>query len=322
MSTEEKIKNSFKGLELNKSLKDRTTIRVGGRARYYKKVLSVKELVDTVIKARDLKLDHMIIGGGSNIIFSDKGYPGLVIENRSAQIEIQGESLVADSGVFSERLVRTAAEYGKSGLEFVAGIPATVGGMVINNVGAYGKEIVDVLENILILDQSNKQKMIKPKELKFQYRGSALKGSTEGKSYPVVLRAFFRVSSLSSEIISRKVEDQKKIRLKSNPTGLSAGCIFKNPKIDDLSSLPDDWQDKIKNNRISAGFLLDMAGAKELSVGHAYVSGDHANYIINKRRAKARDTKKLRDQMRDLVKEKYGIELESEVEFIGDFSDD
>jgi UDP-N-acetylmuramate dehydrogenase len=311
-------------LEENKSIKERTTIKVGGKARYYYKAKNVNDLVEVVKFARNQNLEHIIIGGGSNLIFSDKGYQGLVIENRSSNIEIQDNTLISDSGVFSEKLVRTAGEFGRSGLEFLSGIPATVGGMTINNAGAYGREIKDVLKSVLVLDndENHSQNIYNVKDLGYYYRGSKYRGTSMGSSFPVILRCFLKVGDSGSGYVFRKIDDYKKIRQKKTPPGFSAGCIFKNPSSDKFGNLSEDWQEIVKDGRISAGLLLDQAGAKGMSVGHAYVPEQHANYIINKRRAKAADIRKLSQQMRDLVKQKFGITLDYEVEFIGDFDDD
>ncbi len=312
------MNNQITEAEKNKVIKSRTTIKVGGRVKYYKKVDSIDSLVETVLAARKKEIEHIIIGGGSNLIFSDMGFQGLVIENRSSNIEVQNNQIISDSGVFTEKLVRISSEFGLQGLEFLAGIPATVGGLVVNNAGAYGREIADLLVNVLIMDQSGKQVMTSPSELGFSYRESKLKGKTSGINFPIVLKAYFDLKKASHDNVARKIEDHKKIRAKSNPAGFSAGCIFKNPKINKID-FPDEWLDKVKNGRISAGFLLDMAGAKGMSVGHAYVPEEHANYIINKKRAKAAQVKALRDKMKKLVKDKYGITLENEVEFVGKF---
>lgn len=307
------------GLEKNKVIRNKTTIKVGGRVKYYQKVSTVDQLIKTIALAREKKIDHMIIGGGSNLIFSDYGYDGLVIENRSSNIEVQDNQIISDSGVFVEKLVRASAEHGLQGLEFLAGIPATVGGIIINNAGAHGKEVKDVLVNVLVLNPRGKKEIISPDKLNFSYRESKLKGLTSGNNFPVILKAYFDTSRVGFNLAKRKLENYRKIRSKNHPVGFSAGCIFKNPKVS-LDQLPEEWQDKVSKGRISAGFLLDLAGAKEMSVGHAYVSQDHANYIINKKRAKAIQIKELRDKMKELVKKKYGINLENEVEFIGDFN--
>ncbi len=311
-------KKIIKDLKENHLIKDRTTMKVGGKAKYYKLVNSTDELVEIITWARKNKIEHLIIGGGSNLIFSDKEFDGLVVENRSSQIEVQNGQIEADSGVFIEKLVQVLAENNRQGLEFLAGIPATVGGVIINNAGAYGREVADVLSNILVLTEKGEKKIVPNKELDFSYRQSSFKGKTSGVSFPVVLRGYFKIKPGDYNFVSRKIEDYKKIRLKTNPQGFSSGCIFKNPKVK-TGEMPDGWQDKVKNGRISAGFLLDSAGAKGMSVGHAYVPQKHANYIINKRKAKAWQVKQLRDKMKDLVKKRYGIILENEVEFIGKF---
>lgn len=307
-------------IQENVWLKDKTTIRVGGRARFYCQAETTEQLAEIVKFARQEKLNHIILGGGSNLIFSDKGYQGLVIKNQTSRIELQNDQVTADSGVFFERLIRFLAEEGWGGLEFLAGIPATVGGMIINNGGAFGWQIGDLLISCLILDYDNKEKLVSKDDLELEYRRSKYKGQTEGESFPVILRGTFAVKKSLPGVVIRKMTDIKKIRAKKTPAGFSAGCIFKNPKINQ-KELPQEWASQVRDGRISAGYLLDMAGAKNLRIGQAVVSSAHANFIINRSRASAKEIKELCQQMRRLVKDKYGISLEKEVEFIGDFKD-
>jgi UDP-N-acetylmuramate dehydrogenase len=308
---------NINGLLEKVSLKDKTTMKTGGKADYYVKVETVKELKNAVIKARKAQVDHIILGGGSNIIFSDKGYKGLVIDNKSNGINIRETQVESDSGVYASKLVRALAEQGKSGLEFLSGIPATVGGLIVNNGGALGWQMSDVFTSCLILDDDNKEKILYKEDLQFDYRFSVLKGKTEGTSYPVVLKGSFTLKPSAHDHVLRKIDDIRKIRAKKNPQGYSSGCIFKNPKIDE-KDLPDSWKKQVDSKgRISAGFLLDMAEVKGMRVGKAYVSQEHANFIINRRNARASDIKELSEKMKKLVKEKYGISLEREVEFIG-----
>jgi UDP-N-acetylmuramate dehydrogenase len=314
--TEELIAQ-LKNLEQNLPLKSKTTMRVGGEARFFYRAEKISQLVKAVKIARSLKIPHLILGGGSNIIISDQGYPGLVIENRTSQMEIQNGQVATDSGVFLDLLIRNLAEQDRGGLEFLAGIPGTVGGAVINNAGSFGWQIGNRLVNCLIFDQAGQEKVVSPAELDLDYRKSSLKAQTEGEEFPVILRAVFKVGESSSEAVMRKINDYRRIRDKSQPQQFSAGCIFCNPKI--KGDFPGEWRDKIKDGRISAGFLLDMAGAKKLREGRARVSSEHANFIINPSRAKAGQVKKLADKMKKLVKDKYGISLIREVEFIGDF---
>jgi len=306
------------GIKRNYPLKLKTTMKVGGPAKYFYQARSVSDLVKAVKTARRLNIPHLVLGGGSNLIFADQGYDGLVIENRSNQLVVQDGQISADSGVFLETMIRNLAEQGNGGLEFLAGIPGTVGGAIVNNAGAFGLSISKVLISCLILDEKGHERIAYPKELEFKYRSSKLKGKTEGESFPVVLRTVLRTKVLTSGIVKRQIDNYQKIRAKTQPAGLfSAGCIFSNPKI--KGEIPEEWQDRVKKGRISAGYLLDLAEAKKLKIRQAEVSDRHANFIINRSRAKADEIKELADQMKRLVKDKYGISLIREVEFIGKF---
>jgi len=309
--------SKLSGLQENVLLKQKTTIRVGGKAKYFVTVKTVDELAKAVKSARAEQIPHMILGGGSNVIFSDQGYDGLVIENRTDQIELEDGQVQVDSGVFLTSLVRNIAEQGVGGLEFLAGIPGTVGGAVVNNAGAYGRWFKDVLVVVSVLDIKGKKKLMYPDQLGFKYRSSDLKARTEGELFPVILRVILKTRKTTPDVVLRQINDYRKIREKTQPAGFSAGCIFCNPKVDD--NLPEEWQDKVKNGRISAGFLLDLAGAKKQRIGHARVSQEHGNFIVNKGRAKAQQIKSLADKMKKLVKEKSNIILNREVEFIGKF---
>jgi len=309
--------SKLQGLEENVFLKQKTTMRVGGKARYFITVKSVDELEKAVKAARIEQMSHMILGGGSNVIFSDQGYPGLVIANRADKIEVEDGQVQVDSGVFLASLVRNIAEQGIGGLEFLAGIPGTVGGAVVNNAGAYGRWFKDVLVVVSVLDTKGKKRLLYPDQLGFKYRSSNLKSRTEGELFPVILRVILKTKKSTPDVVLRQINDYRKIREKTQPAGFSAGCIFCNPRVDE--NLPEEWKDKVKDGRISAGLLLDLAGAKKQRIGHARVSQEHGNFIVNKGRAKAQEIKTLADRMKKLVKEKSNIILNREVEFIGKF---
>ncbi len=313
----EDIRERLPGAEENILLRPKTTIRVGGEARYFYQAKTIDQLIKAVKTARDSKMPYLILGGGSNVILSDHGYSGLVIENRTDQIQVRDNQMAADSGVFLDTLVRNLAEQGQGGLEFLAGIPGTVGGAVVNNAGAFGIAIKDVLVSCLILDLDNQKRVLHPQELGFGYRKSKFKGQTEGEKFPVILRVVLKTKKSSPDVVLRQIGGYRKIREKKHPKEFSAGCIFVNPKIED--DMPIEWRERAKGDRISAGFLLDQAGAKGMRERGAMVSPDHANFIINRSRAKAGQIKALADKMKKLVKDKYGITLVREVEFIGKF---
>lgn len=313
------VKKLLENIDVDKDvpLKDKTTMRVGGRAEYYYKATTLEELVEVVELAREAEINHLVLGKGSNIIFSDNGYPGLVIDNKTNKVETQDTKVFAESGISLESLIRVLAEKGLGGLEFLSGIPGSLGGAIVNNAGSFGWQMADIIAGVLVLDSKGEKKFLKTEEMDFGYRKSALKGKTEGKNFPVVLKGVINAKRSSSDVVLRKTNDYKKIKAKKQPKGFSSGSIFCNPKV--KGDIPDQWEELTKKGRIPAGFLLDQAGAKDLREGRAVVSDEHANFIINRSRARAQQVKDLKDKMLKQVQEKYGISLVPEVEFIGRF---
>lgn len=288
-------------LQRNVSLKEHSTFRIGGQADFFFEAQNLDELRQAILFALDQALPFYVIGGGSNILFADEGYRGLIIKNASKRITFLRESIEVEalSGTKLIDLVKFSCEFGLAGLEFLAGIPGTVGGAVWGNAGAFGRSIGDVVGAALIWERGQEREVTNDFFV-FGYRTSRLKE----KGY-FLLSARFRLKKDNPEAIKKRVNEILALRrLKHPPEGTaSAGSFFKNV------ILPD-------GQKLAAGLLLDQAGVKGLKCGEAMVYPGHANFIINTGQAKAADVLKLAGEMKARVKEKFGVVLEEEVIYL------
>ncbi|MEO0137635.1 MAG: UDP-N-acetylmuramate dehydrogenase [candidate division WOR-3 bacterium] len=288
--------NGIKGLKVleNETLSAYTSFHIGGKARYLLKVYKQPALFEamTIIKKRKLK--YCVLGAGTNLLFGDKGFAGAVIKLLGEFQRIEGQKGIfsCGSGVLIKDLIKKAMEEGYGGIEFLSGIPGTIGGAVKGNAGAFGKAIADVLLSITVLDPKLRIKKIPRDELKFAYRSSSI---PEGY---IILGADFKLRKMDKRMIAAKVSEILKIRRQRQPRGFSAGSFFKNP-------LP-----------LSAGKLIEECGLKGLRIGGAMVSKKHANFIMNVGNARAEDVLRLMRIIKRKVKLLKGVELEPEVRII------
>lgn len=291
------------GRSLQKSvpLKDYSTFRIGGPADYFFEAHNLQELKEAIIFARQQKIPFYVIGAGSNILFADEGYRGLIIKNSSKGINFlpESEEVEALSGTNLSELIAFTAQSGLCGLEFLAGIPGTVGGAVWGNAGAFGRSIGERLVSAIIW-QGGREERVESEYFAFGYRTSRLKATRS-----LLLSARFKLEKANKEVIKKRINDLLALRRLKHPPPetASAGCFFKN------ILLPD-------GQKLAAGLLLDQAGVKGLRHGGAQVYPGHANFIINLGEATAADVLQLAREMKARVKEKFGLELEEEVIYL------
>lgn len=277
----------------NEPLSNHSTFRVGGPARFFYEISDLSELPDLIRWAQDKKLPHLILGGGSNVLFKDSGFDGLVIKIIADNIDLDGEEIVADAGAKIAQVARFACEHDRGGLEEFVTLPGTVGGAVYGNAGCFWNEISDVLTRAWVLKNGEAKEMDNA-YFDFKYRRSSLKTTGD-----ILLKVVFRTEAGCDK---NRMEDVMKIRQEKQPWGLTAGCFFKNP-----GSTPE----------FSAGFLIDKCGLKGETVGGAKISTKHANFILNTGDATATDILALADIAKKAVKGQFNIELEPEVRIIG-----
>ena len=270
-----------------------TTFHIGGPASLFIKAQDKKELKSLLSILPKTATPYYILGGGSNLLVGDKGVDGVVIklEGTFTEVAFKKETLLAGAGVELAPLRREACKRGLSGLEFTAGIPGTVGGAIIMNAGISPTENMGKLvKRVEIMDKTGKIKWLLPKAIDFGYRHSSLPRGA------IVLQAELRLKKAPLPSIRKKLRvlwDKKK---ETQPLAeKSAGCIFKNP--------PGQ----------SAGALIEKAGLKGKSCGGAAISTVHANFIINRGGAKAKDVLKLIEKVKSKVFNKFGITLEPEI---------
>ncbi len=279
----------------NVSLKDYTTYKVGGKAKWMIFPKNADALVELIRKLKALETPYMILGKGSNVLFSDKPYKGVIIKLDSFDsITWRGNKVTAGAGVSLIKLATMACKKGLSGLEFATGIPGTVGGAVYMNAGAYKSDMGYVVTSVKVLTPSLRIITMVNRELQFHYRTSFL------KTHPgyICLEATIKLKPGKKEEIEALVRERKERRLKTQPLEFpSAGSVFRNP------------------DGLFAGKLIEDLGYKGLSKGGAMVSEKHANFIINQKDAKAQDIKDLIEFLQEEVKEKYDIDLKVEQEF-------
>ena len=280
----------------NVDLKKYTTYKIGGIA----KLLVIPDNVDCLIKLLKYieanKIKHKVLGFGSNVIFSDKEYDGILIKlDEFNDLDINGTTVVVGAGYSMIKLSLAVARQGLAGLEFASGIPGTVGGAVYMNAGAYGSDMGYIVKSIKVLTPDNKVIVMENKELNYHYRTSFLK---QNPDY-ICLEATLKLRNGDRDAILEVIRDRKKRRLDTQPLeSPSAGSVFRNP--------PDD----------SAWRLIEGIGYKGKKVGGAMVSTKHANFIINAGNASGDDIKQLILEIQKKVKSKYGIDLKVEQEFV------
>lgn len=296
----EELLNEIKKEEYGKvlidvSLKDYTTYKVGGICKIMVFPKNIDNLVRLIRKLKTKKVSYMILGKGSNVLFSDREYLGVIIKlDHLNHIVWKGNKVVVGAGASLMKVASMAGRKGLSGLEFATGIPGSIGGAIYMNAGAYKSDMGYVVSSVKVLTPSLRVITMVNKELQFHYRTSFL------KTHPgyICLEATIKLKPGKREAIETLVEERKKRRLLTQPLEYpSAGSVFRNPE------------------GSFAGKLIEDLGYKGLMKGGAMISDKHANFIINYHNAKARDIKDLICFIQEEVKEKYGIELTIEQEF-------
>ena len=283
----------------NVLLKNYTTFQIGGPAKYFYIAKNKTELIEATKQAKKLKLPFFILGGGSNVLISDKGFNGLVIKNEARSFKVEKEKIIAESGVILDKIIKAAVGAGLSGLEEGSGIPGTLGGAVYGNAGwpRGGWAIGNFVETAELLMPSGKIKKVKKNWLSFGYRNSRLKEINENKK-PVILEVVLKLEKSGKRDLEKRCREILKIRSKKIPPGFSAGSIFRNP------------------SGKAAGYLIQKCGLKGKKIGQAQISEKHANFIVNLGGATAKDVKKLINLIKKSVKKKFKINLEEEIQFL------
>lgn len=300
-----------KNLKLNYNIAPHTTYKIGGRAKYYFEANNADEIITSLEYSEKNNLKIFILGGGSNLLFADKGFNGLVIKINNKSFKFIGNKVKVDAGVNLRDLVLKSAQRGLSGLEYLAGIPGSVGGAIRGNAGAYGHEMADAVESInVIICRRGKFKLeaLNKKEIKFSYRGSIIKD----REY-VIVDAMIKLHKSTPAAVKKMVRKIIKERNEKQPYEYpSAGCVFKNIEHNKNSRVREFEVHK----KVPAARIIQELGLKGKSIGGAQISEKHANFIINTNNAKASDVMKLIKAIKAKAKAKYGIELEEEIKLV------
>jgi len=302
----------------NVLLRDYTTFKIGGPARYFFVAENKEDLKNAILWAKKKKLPFFILGGGSNVLFPDNGFNGLVIKMQNTQYKIRNTKIVAEAGIPLQKLVLETAKKGLSGLENLAGIPGTLGGAIWGNAGAFGREIGDLVEEVKVLDVGSSRlevKKLRNKDCKFGYRDSIFKK----KENWIILEAALKLKRGKRKEIEEKIKEILRLRKEKQPLEFpSAGSVFKNVPIEKVpKKIREKFKEKIKDGFLPAGVLIEAVGLKGFQIGGAKISEKHANFIVNVGGAKASDVKELIEKIKKEVKKKFKIQLEEEIKLVG-----
>ena len=314
-SIEDRLRDALgDGLLTQELLRHHTTFRIGGPADFYYAAPTADKLVSALRAARDFGLPVFLLGGGSNLLVSDDGFRGLVIRNAIESVEFDGNAALVGCGVDFLELIYQCRDRELSGLEFAAGIPGSVGGAIYGNAGCYGQDIGSFTIECTHATFDGSIVETKPASwYQFAYRDSRVKREPK-----VLLSCLLHFRPGKRAEIQKVIDEKLEIRRVKHPHWRiepTAGSYFKN--------LPPDWRmpgGKLSpgTHRVAAGQLLDECGCRGLRVGDAMVFAKHANIIVNAGRATAREVLELTEIMKSRVREKFGVELEEEVMFLGD----
>lgn len=290
--SEEKIK-------VDEPMKSHTTFRVGGPAAFFVAPETKEEIKAIVECCKEQAMPYYIVGNGSNLLVSDKGYEGVIIQIFKAmnQITVDGEMITAQAGALLSAVASRALDAELTGFEFAAGIPGTLGGACVMNAGAYGGEMKDVLENVTVLTEDGEFVTLAKEKLELGYRTSVI-----AKKGYIVVEAEIRLKKGNPAEIKAYMDELREKRVSKQPLEYpSAGSTFKRPE------------------GYFAGKLIQDAGLRGFRIGDAQVSEKHCGFVINRGNATASEIAELIREVQRRVFENSGVRLETEVKFLGNF---
>lgn len=274
-----------------------TSFKIGGPADIFIKVNNLEELKRAIELKNKMNFPITLIGNGTNLLVKDKGIRGVTIKLNFENIMINNDEISVGSGFLITKLARIAYENSLSGLEFASGIPGTVGGAIKMNAGAYGGEFKDIVEETTYMDENLKIHTINNKQQEFSYRNSMFNTHDEF----IILSTKFKLHKDNKDAIKKKMDENSESRKEKQPINYpNAGSIFKRKK------------------EYIAAEIIDKSGLKGYNIRDAFVSEKHAGFIVNKGNATAEDVIKLIDYIKNVVYEKYKINLELEIKIVGE----
>ena len=285
-------------VKLDEPMSKHTTFRIGGPASYFVTPMDTEELSQVVVLCKAERVPFFLLGHGSNILVSDKGIGGVVIQlyKNYAKFSIEGNLVKAEAGIMLNKLGQEIRDAGLTGFEFAAGIPGTLGGAVMMNAGAYGVEMKDIVESVSLMDYDGNLIKKSGEEMDFSYRHSIVEDEEL-----IVIGATLKLAQGNIEDITSKMQELALARKTKQPLEFpSAGSTFKRPE------------------GYFAGKLIMDSGLAGYRVGDAEVSEKHCGFVINKGHASAKDVMTLIDDVRNTVYDKFKVELSPEVRFVGE----
>jgi UDP-N-acetylmuramate dehydrogenase len=299
-------------VKLKESLTKNTTFKVGGIAHFFIEVTEEEKLISLLNFLNSEDIPYFVLGGGSNVLFSDEGFEGVVIKLQTSELKLREDNeIVVAAGVLLNKVVNFALQNKLSGMEWGTGIPGTVGGAVRGNAGAMGKENANCLVKVKIWRDGEVFELDKT-ECGFGYRESIFKNNKD-----VILSAVYKLTPGDEKSIKEIMQTNLKQRTGRFPNLPSAGSFFKNIEVNKWSGKKEDLPEIFwERGKIPVGWLVEQVGMKGFTIGGAKISDEHGNFIINFSNAKQADILSLVETIKEKVYNKFGIELEPEVKII------
>src|SRR3989344_1573939 len=310
----------MKNVRTNEPLKNHTTFQIGGPARYFTELSETEDIINALTEAGSENIPYLIIGGGSNLLVSDKGFDGLVVKIKPHELKIEANKVTVDAGYTLAGLLMKTLDEGLTGLEFEAGVPGTVGGAIKGNAGTYGEAMDKAVESVNYINENLEVKTLPNQDCKFSYRHSIFKENDKW----LIISAVLQMEKGGVESARKLVEERIQRRMETQPYGQpSAGCAFKNIIYKDEIAkklvalgwkIPSKFQEYKK---IPTAYVIENLGLKGKTIGKAQISEKHANYIVNLGGATADDVVQLISYIKQQVRDKVGIQLIEEIRYLG-----
>ena len=303
----------FGKVKLNEALAKHTTFRIGGRANFFVISDSMEKLIDLLKLLQAEGVNYIVLGGGSNVLVSDDDFEGVVIKIKNQKLEIKDNVIEAEAGAMTAAIAQEAIKHNLDGFVWGVGVPGTIGGAVRGNAGAMGGQMKDVVDRVHILRDGETVELANA-ECGFGYRDSIFKHNSD-----LILKVYLKLEKKDNPELSKKALAVLAYRSQTQPKEHSSGCIFKNAELRMQNAelkgnqIPKEFVEK---GFIPAGWLVAAAGMKGERAGQAQVSETHGNFIVNNGGATAVEVGALVERVKEKVYDKFGIELEEEIQLI------